>query len=74
MWLTTDSVDGVHIIPIGDSLEHEESRACPCQPQSVLCDGPSHVVVKDVYGVPKQVAYQYVRHLVTHSAWDGRPE
>lgn len=77
-WLTQDSPGGVHVIPLGDDLCHEESEHCACQPKVVVLNGPGVVVHKQIPTsdgpVCKAVLYQRVRKLVTHSAWDGRPE
>lgn len=77
-WLTTDQPTGVQVIPLGDDLEHEPHDGCACQPKVTLVDGPGHVICRDIPSssgpVHKHELVQYVRKLVVHSAWDGRPE
>ena len=48
--------DTVHVEPIGDLIEHEDSAECPCLP-----------TVEPVKRDDGSVGW-----LVVHNAWDGR--
>lgn len=77
-WVCVDAPTGVQVIPVGDDLAHEDSEACACQPRVQLVAAPGVVVHKEIPTsdgpILKHCLYHRVRKLVTHSAWDGRPE
>lgn len=60
-WSTTDTPGGVHVVPVGDSVEHRESESCPCSPVVEL-----HAGTCGCWGK------LYLRRLVSHHAMDGR--
>jgi hypothetical protein len=81
-WIVQDSPGGVHVIPVGDDLDHEERTDCACQPKVVMVDAPGRITEKVIptmdRGQPGHIVHevltQRVRLLITHSAWDGRSE
>lgn len=58
-WLAQQVVDGVHVLPLDDLVEHRQSVDCWCKPD-VLWIG--------LDGEPVLL----VRKMVTHQAADGR--
>ena len=62
-WLTADQPGGIHVVPLGDLIEHECSLACTCAPAvqklGHTCHGP--------WG-----PQLHVRQLITHNAMDNR--
>lgn len=56
--MKTDKRKDVHVLPIGDLREHEESRDCWCEP-----------VLKPVVD---EMGNRYKQVVVSHNSMDGR--
>lgn len=68
-WLTQDRVDGVHVVPLEDIVEHTPSTDCVCNPTlKAVCGPTQHIHAKD--GTCR--LYHYQRTMLVHEAMDGR--